>query len=362
MMKKYFAILLALLCFCICLTPCNTVFADGPDATIIFSSSSVDVGEDITVTLRFKNTTANISKVEGSLTYDASVIECDSEAGGGGNIHIVENAIPSVDSLDVTLTFKALKAGSSKLAIECTLFDENEVSIGTAAASATLTVTNPTVFLSNNANLASLTVSYGTLAPEFSPSITEYTVAVGNEVTKFPLSAKAEDANSTIAITGSQNLEVGMNQRVVTVTAQDGTQKVYTVTIVRAEPVQTATPEATDRPVSSNTPDRPTQTPSQTQIQWDPMTPTPDTTPEVTPSATVEVTPTPTQPPQSMVATTPDTGMTVNQLKNTVLIVIVVLAIIIIVILFTVVYCMQQKDQKKRGGKGGKKNTSRKRR
>lgn len=344
MMKKYFAILVALLCLFTCLVPCNMIFADGPAVTIDYAAP-VDVGSTFTVTLRFTSATP-ISKVDGYLTYDANVIEYVPNAesgisGGGGYLPIVGNAIPAAEQITISLTFEAKAAGSTVLAVSCNVLDESGNSVGTAAASAPLKANDSTTLLSGNANLASLTIPAGTLTPAFSPNVTEYTVEVDNSVTTFLVTAKAEEPDKVqgVSITGSQYLSVGTNQRAVTVIAQDGTQKKYTITIHRAAPAATPTPEKTEAPVT--TPPVTTAPPVQTQT---PVQDTPAVTDQATAAPTQTIAPATATP-----ATTPDTGMSVNDLKNTIVIVLVILAIIIIVILFTVVYCMQQKDKKKRG-------------
>lgn len=352
MTKKLITCSLIFLCLCTCLAPFNTIWADEPNAAIRFSTDTADVGQDITVTLSFSNTAATISKVECNLTYNATVVEAVNQSGGGGNLHIVENATAPTDNLTVTLTFRAQAEGSSTFTIEnCQLWDENNNPIGTASASNTLSVKNTSSLKSANANLKSLTVSYGTLVPEFSPEITEYTVAVDNSVSKFPVTAEPEDAKASTAITENQTLAVGETVRIITVTAEDGTTKEYTITITRAAPAETPTPTPTETATATST-RKPTPTQAHTQIQWG--TPAQDITDAPDPSATSQITSAPVATTPPAPSATANTGMTVNDLKNAVVTVVVIVAIIIIVILFTVVYCMQQNDQKKRGKSKGK--------
>ena len=88
--------------------------------------------------------------------------------------------------------------------------------------------------LSNDANLSSLSVSTGTLTPSFNASTTSYTVDVANSVTNLTISATANHSGASVTGTGSKSLNVGANPFNVTVTAEDGTQKTYTVTVTRA--------------------------------------------------------------------------------------------------------------------------------
>lgn len=349
MTKKLITYLLIFLCLCTCLAPFNVIWAEEPSASIDISASSVDIGNEVEVTLRFSNTTATISRVQCNLTYNETVVEAVSQSGGGGNIRVDEIVATPANEYTVTYTFRALAEGSSTFTIEnCQLWGENDTPIGTPTASKTLSVKDTSSLLSSNANLKSLTVSYGTLEPAFSPEITEYIVNVDNSVTKFPVSALPEDDKASASITENQNLIVGANTRVITVTAPDGTTKQYTITIVRAQAEATPTPTGTQNTDATPTPTRkPTPTQAQTQIHWG--TPAQDITDAPDPTVSAEATPTPAETIVPPTSTSSNTGMSVNDLRNTMLTVIVIVAVIIIVVLFTIVYCMQQKDQKKRG-------------
>lgn len=104
-----------------------------------------------------------------------------------------------------------------------------------------------TVVASNNANLASLSLSVPhsafvnvgsvTLKPAFDPAVTTYTATVPNLVTNTSVSATAAFAGATITRTPTTTpvaLAVGNNVIQVKVKAQDGvTQKIYTVTVKR---------------------------------------------------------------------------------------------------------------------------------
>ena len=353
MTKKIITYLLAFMCICTCFIPSQVIWADAPSASITLSDSSVDVGETITVTLTFGNDTANFSRVTGRLSYDSEIIEFvpqNGMEGGGGMLSISENTTDLTDSIVITLTFQAVKEGSSTFSLQdCQLLDDAGPVGSPTAESKSVTVRNTSTMLSSNANLASLT-GPGTWTPEFSPEVTEYTITVENSITNFLVSATAQDSNATINVEGSQYLQVGSNnQRKVVVTAQDGTQKTYTLNITREAPVETATPDVTGTANPTPTPTKkPTNPPEQTQIQWgtpaQDVTDTPDATIENTPTATI----TPVQPSQT---TQPSSGMTVDDLTNKAVTGIVIIAVIVVVILFTIVYCMQQKENKKTGKK-----------
>ena len=97
----------------------------------------------------------------------------------------------------------------------------------------------------NNADLGGLTISSGTLSPQFSSSVTAYTASVDNSVTQVTVTPTASDSSATIAVNGNTvtsgngyiltSLTAGEPTTVtVIVTAQDSTTKTYTITLTRA--------------------------------------------------------------------------------------------------------------------------------
>lgn len=97
--------------------------------------------------------------------------------------------------------------------------------------------------LSSNANLSNLTLSSGSLAPTFAAGTTSYTAYVAANISTINLSPTLADATATVKVNGSSvssgsasasvSLSYGSNSIPVLVTAQDGTVKTYTVTVIR---------------------------------------------------------------------------------------------------------------------------------
>ena len=99
--------------------------------------------------------------------------------------------------------------------------------------------------LSGNADLGSLTISSGTLSPQFSSSVITYTASVDNSVTQVTVTPTASDSSATITVNGNTvisgigyiltSLTAGEPTTVtVIVTAQDSTTKTYIITLTRA--------------------------------------------------------------------------------------------------------------------------------
>jgi hypothetical protein len=106
-----------------------------------------------------------------------------------------------------------------------------------------VTVNRAAIVLSGNNNLSALIVSAGALVPTFDAAILNYDVAVPNTTADTIVTATVEDSTATLTVIGlpatsgvpspSIPLAVGPNSIPIVVTAENGTTKMYTVTITR---------------------------------------------------------------------------------------------------------------------------------
>lgn len=93
---------------------------------------------------------------------------------------------------------------------------------------------NQEVVTSSDCTLATLSISQGTMEPEFSPSITQYTITVAEDVSAIAAFGVANDVNaSVIESTGFSDLQLGSNNAVVTVQGLDKTTLSYNFTVIR---------------------------------------------------------------------------------------------------------------------------------
>lgn len=83
---------------------------------------------------------------------------------------------------------------------------------------------------SNDATLRDLKLSEGTLTPDFSPTVTDYTASVSGKG-NITLDALANDTKAIVSGDGLKQLKEGENIFHVNVFAEDGTQQTYTVTV-----------------------------------------------------------------------------------------------------------------------------------
>lgn len=93
---------------------------------------------------------------------------------------------------------------------------------------------------SSNAMLSGLTVDVEGLSPEFNKDTDNYTLQVGSDVEALQITATPEDEKATVQVQENKNLQEGENTVTITVTAEDGTTKVYTITVNKGNVEQVA--------------------------------------------------------------------------------------------------------------------------
>ena len=85
---------------------------------------------------------------------------------------------------------------------------------------------------SNNNNLKLLEISAIEIDPKFDKDVLEYTAKIENYKEKeLNVKAEAEDEKATVKIEGNNDIRIGENKIVIRVTAEDGTEKLYTITL-----------------------------------------------------------------------------------------------------------------------------------
>ncbi|UKS24085.1 cadherin-like beta sandwich domain-containing protein [Paenibacillus sp. HWE-109] len=95
-----------------------------------------------------------------------------------------------------------------------------------------ISVTRQTQALSSDASLVDLGVN-GTTVHGFATDKLSYALSVPYETTVTTVTYTAASPSATVAVNGGENLVVGNNAITVTVTAQDGTTKIYSIAVTR---------------------------------------------------------------------------------------------------------------------------------
>lgn len=97
--------------------------------------------------------------------------------------------------------------------------------------------------------MKSITVSTGTLTPEFDPEVYSYTVSVDESVNDITLTAESYHASCTINNTGNHTLTAGANTIVLEAVAERGEIRPYTASSIEVKNRPTKILQAKIRPM-----------------------------------------------------------------------------------------------------------------
>ena len=207
-------------------------------------SGSVRAGDSVTVT--FSVSGSNIQGITAVLHYDSSALTLTgtrqligdswSVDMSGGNLLAYDQSLTnpiSGSSAVLAVTFQVKSGVAAGTKISATITDivatdgNSDQSLNDASWSAS--VASPP---SGNANLSGLSCGSYALSPSFSAGTTEYSVTVPYDVSRLPLDYSAADGGANVSVSGNQ-LSVGVNTVVLTVTAANGATRRYTISVTR---------------------------------------------------------------------------------------------------------------------------------
>ena len=255
-LKRGLAILTA---FILCLQ-FGKIDAQAANVVNALRASTVSVGNNVTATISVSG--SDISAYTIYVSYNSSVLQYNSASGsaivngGGGTVTASGTSAGSF-----SISFTAIANGSGSITTSGSdVYDINGNAISLSHAGATVTVAPASHYgdtyygnattdagetpetteddgRSADCDLASLQVSPGTLTPAFSADRTTYSLQVDEDVTSVVVSASAADGNATTSVSGANSIQKGKNTVRVTVTAENGAVKVYTINVQAGEDV-----------------------------------------------------------------------------------------------------------------------------
>ena len=206
--------------------------------TISLSSTSVTKGKSVTLYIKANNCAGRFD-ISSSDSTVASISETYS----------------FIDNATNTITISGLNSGTATITVKAsdvTDYDGNTVS-GTKTL--TLKVNNSTssnnssssqqnnnnsqTEKSNDATLKSLSIDDANISPEFKSDILEYNVEVESGVEKLKINATPNNNKATVSGAGEVTVKEGLNKISISVTAEDGSRKTYTIniTVKEKEPI-----------------------------------------------------------------------------------------------------------------------------
>ncbi len=240
-MKKIIGLVLALV-LCLSLVPISAQAA-APSASFT-GPTTVRSGNEITLTFSINGT--GIQGFQGQFNYDESQVTLlrneilveDPWMVEFGKINVVgydnyqTNPINSSTKI-FTATFKVnqLDVGTVvRISMDNVIIsDGTDTKLGDIAYSVTISAAQST-----NNKLESLEISNAQLKPSFDPNTTSYTAEVPYSVSKLVISAKPAD-KATIKYSNPTLTPDAQTKVTITVTAESGAKKVYTIMVTRAQ-------------------------------------------------------------------------------------------------------------------------------
>lgn len=243
----------------------NNMSSPISSGTTIFKASftvnkSVAAGTAISVsTTGMTLSDGSADTVVGTCTYSATIAPPLSGNNKLSALTVSNATISPAFSADITKYTASVPFSTSSLQVSATAADSKaKVSVGNTGLTAggttnvriTVTAENgatreyviqvtraqdPNYVPSSNADLKVLSVEGYTLSPVFAANVTDYYVWLPYEADSVSISADKADSKAKVVVGTYEELLPGKGTAVpVTVTAEDGTEKVYTVTVVRA--------------------------------------------------------------------------------------------------------------------------------
>lgn len=216
-------------------------FVLAAEGSVTYGSTSYTAtqGENFQVGVYVKGSEA-IGAYEFYLDYNPDMMEYVSGADSGGAGRLKFVGYGNSSSYSYMLTFRAISAGSATISISGADLGPLNPSSGdsmtiTEASSAPVTIQGPRT-ASEDCDLSSLMLSPSGLYG-FSPDKTEYDITVPYDLTKIVVSATTSSDKATYTVSDT-NLNVGVNTIKITVTAESGATKTYSV-IIRRKPEET---------------------------------------------------------------------------------------------------------------------------
>lgn len=235
-MKKILSILLLLLILPVC-----QAFAIEPEVSI-HGPETIYAQDSFTLELSWLS--EDVTSIAFTLSYDAESLALlrfpSDEMISSPDNTITNRFVLTVDGTETDRTVSFLKFRLKDVAIGSRFWVQlTDVTVkinGTEKQLGTIrweqSAARP---VSTDNYLASLKISDGVLSPAFSPTELYYTAKVSYHIASVDVTAVARDPNAQVRIGSPQLIPDGVTNVAVTVTAEDGSDRVYTIAVTRED-------------------------------------------------------------------------------------------------------------------------------
>ena len=205
--------------------------------------STVRAGDTITLSYSIGG---GVSGANGSVSYDSSQLTLQGynvSAPGGwqgsfnGNIFLFwddtgTSPVNSATIFTATFTVNSNLSAGTKISVSVSGTVSDGTNESGTGGSWSATIAPP---LSKNCDLSSMTVTGAAISPAFSAGVTSYSASVPFATSSVQVNAKAADEKAKVSVSNPQLVAGGTTAVKVTVTAESGATKTYTINIAREQ-------------------------------------------------------------------------------------------------------------------------------
>ena len=228
--KNISIILLSIMLFFMNITP---LFAASATISITSSSNKVVIGNTFTVKIKVKSS-SYFGTCEFTPSYDKNKFKMTS-----GNSSVIDYG--KTKEKTYTYKFKAISTGSGTITVKSVAVrdynDEKEMKVSKGSVTVkVITQSELQASYSKNNNLKSLKVDGLKLSPSFNKNTTSYKVEANANTTSVNIKGSVEDSKAKVSGLGKHKVSEGENKIKVTVAAQNGNTKTYTVIVNVIDP------------------------------------------------------------------------------------------------------------------------------
>lgn len=200
----------------------------------ISGTTTAVIGNTVTINVTLSSSQP-IGAWEFDVNYDTSYLKLTSSNAENNGTYFVNAGNGSMKSKTYTLKFRALKSGSTNITIgsyDVYAYDTSRMSITKSNKKVTImTQQELEASYSKDNYLKTLSVEGFELDKAFDKENTEYTVNVPTGTTSVKINASVNDSRSSVSGTGEIEVSEGLNTLPIVVTAQNGSEKTYTLIV-----------------------------------------------------------------------------------------------------------------------------------
>lgn len=232
-MKKYLTLIISSFILILWTLPVNAAsFSMRASSTQVNPNGTftISVGGDCIgrVNLSVSNGTLSTSSVWVEQNYQTVTVT----AGGSGSVTVTATPTVGFSDPDANEYNPGARSVNVPIITNNSTPNNNNNNNGSNNSTTSTKPQTPTYVDNRSTNnmLSSITVSSGTLSPAFDANVSEYTIQLASDITSITVNAESSDSKARVNGIGEKTLEVGNNEIIISVIAENGAERIYKIT------------------------------------------------------------------------------------------------------------------------------------